>query len=128
MDRHELKRGQFTVTGGSILQENYMTGLLAAQNISLLEHHFENVTVADIRALDLHAVLFSISVQAHVRQDGRNKSAAAQLALLFHVCCAYRHDAVTVQLFAGFIDDQTAVGITVKCRHRGRSCRGGRAP
>ena len=91
-----------------------MSGLLAAQNIALLEHHFEHIAVADVGALNLHAILFGVGVQSHVGQNGGNKCTAAQLAFLLHVRRADCHNAVAVQLLAGLVYDQAAVSIAVK--------------
>ena len=62
----ELQGGKLTVTGGAVLQEDGVSGLLTAQNITLFQHALQYVAVAYASDLNLHPVCLYKVVQTDI--------------------------------------------------------------
>ena len=91
-----------------------MARLLAPQGVPLFHHPLQHVPVPHVGALQLHAVLLGVDVEAQVGHDGGHHRIAGELALVLHVQAAGGHDLVAVDEVAQLIHRQTPVGVPVE--------------
>ena len=90
-----------------------MSALLAADIVSIAEHGFDDIAVADLGAEDFSTVGFEGFIEAKVAHDGRNQGAAFEAAALEVIHRRDGHDLVAIDQLAVFVAEQDAVGIAI---------------
>ncbi len=97
-----------------MVQQDDVAGLLAAQREAVLLHRLQHVPVAD-RGLDqVDALALHRQLEAQVGHHGGDGGVAAQRAGLLHGDGQDRDDLVAVDLVAGRVGGQAAVGVAVQ--------------
>ena len=93
-----------------------MSGLLAAQIVTIFAHLFHNITVADLRLQGRHAFSFHSQMETQVAHDCRDDCVLIQFVALFQIFTADEHDAVAVDNASILIYSDTAIGVAIKCQ------------
>ena len=109
----QLQSRHQTVTGGVVLQEDDVAGLLAADDGAIREHTLQNVAIAHGGLNHLEALLLHSDGEAKVAHDGRDNLGVGELAASGEVRTADSQDVVTVDLIALAVHEQYAVGVAV---------------
>ena len=109
----QLQSRHQAVAGGVVLQEDDVTGLLAADDSTVREHALQNVAVAHGGLNHLEALLLHSDGEAQVAHDGRDDLGVGELATSGEVGTADSQDVVTVDLIALAVHEQHAVGVAV---------------
>ena len=109
----QLQSRHQAVTGGVVLQEDDVAGLLAADDGAVREHALQNVAIAHGGLNHLEALLLHGDGEAQVAHDGRDDLGVGELATGGQVGAADGQDVVTVDLVALAVHEQHAVGVAV---------------
>ncbi len=96
-----------------MVQDDDVSGLLAAQGVALGLHRLQDVAVADGRLDEVDALALHGDLEAQVRHHGADDGVLAQLPGLAHGEGQHREDLVAVDLLAGRVHGQAAVGVAV---------------
>ena len=112
-DAQDLERTDDTVACGGVVAEDHVSALLAADIVSIAEHGFDDIAVADLGAEDFSTVGFERFIEPEVAHDGRNQGAAFEAAALKVIDCCDGHDLVAIDQLTVFVAEKDAVGIAV---------------
>ncbi len=91
-----------------------MARLFAADIEPVRAHVFDDVSVADLGAVQREPLVGEMALQAEIGHHGRHQSAACQPAGLMPGLGDHRHDLVAVDDGTGFVDDQDPVRVAVE--------------
>ena len=112
-DAQDLECANDAVARGGVVAEDHMSALLAADIVSIAEHGFDDIAVADLGAEDFSPVGFEGFIEAEVAHDGGNQRAAFKAAALEVIDCCDGHNLVTIDQLTIFVTEQDAVRIAV---------------
>lgn len=116
---HGDERGDFygseqAIAGGAVFQKNDVAGLFAADDVAAAKHFFKNVAVADGGAGKRDAFASQNAFEAEIRHGGGDDAITLELVLGFEVTSDGEENAVTIDDFPRFTDEEGAIGIAVK--------------
>ena len=112
-DAQDLERANDAVARGGVVAEDHMSALLAADIVSIAQHGFDHIAVADLGAEDFSTVGFEGFIEAEVAHDGGNQGAALEAAALEVIHRRDGHDLIAIDQLAVFVAEQDAVGIAI---------------
>ena len=108
-----LETGEDALTGGGILGEDDMTGLLAAQTAAVLHHIFVNIFVTDFGFGIFDTQFVKCLVQTEVAHNRSDNGIHQQLATFLHIPAVDVKNMVSGDNIALFVHAQAAVSIAV---------------
>ena len=91
-----------------------MAGLLAADDVATSQHFFENVAVADGGAGERNAFTGEDALEAEIGHGSGDDAIALEFVLGFEMASDGEENAIAVDDFARFADEESAVGIAVE--------------
>jgi len=106
--------GQEAVAGRAVFEKNDMAGLLAADDVAAAKHLFEDVAIADGSAGERDAFAGEDAFEAEIGHGRGDDAIAFELVLGFEMARDGQENAVTVDDFSGFADEEGAVGIAIE--------------
>src|SRR5215211_3669910 len=109
-----MQSGQYTVTGGGVLQHDHMSGLLAAEGESTREHGLQNVPVSHLGLFDVNPVTSHCLYEAQIAHHRRDHGVVLESAVVTQRECQDRQDLVAIHDVACGIHRKAAVGISVQ--------------
>ena len=101
------------VTGGVVLQEDDVAGLLATDDGAIREHALKNIAVAHGGLDHLEALLLHCDGEAQVAHNGRDDLGIGELAASGQVGAADGKNVVAIDLVALAVHEQHAIGVAV---------------
>ena len=115
-DLHYFKAGEYTVACRSILGEDDMSALLAADAAAVLLHVLINVLVAYSSLCVVNTYLVKGSVKTEVGHNCSNDCIVEETSALLHVSSVYVEDMVACDDIALFVNAEAAVSVSVICK------------
>ncbi len=112
--RQHLQRGDEAVAGGREIRQHDMAGLFAAQVEALFHHPADDIAVADLRALQLHADGFEMGFKPEIGHDGGDDGVLHQPPLFLPALRDEAQQLVAVDDAAGFVAHHDAVGVAIE--------------
>ena len=91
-----------------------MAGLFATDDVTASEHFFENVAVANGGASERNAFTGQDEFEAEIGHGSGNDAIALEFVLGFEVASDGEENAIAVDDFAGFANEEGAVGIAIE--------------
>ena len=91
-----------------------MAGLFAADDVTASEHFFENVAVADGGTSERNAFTGQDEFEAEIGHGSGDDAIPFELVLRFEVASDGEENAIAVDDFAGFANEEGAVGIAIE--------------
>ena len=113
-DGQKVESREQAVTGRVLVEVNDMTGLLAAEIKSLLEHALEDIPVSDLGFLDVDVFTVAHHEESEVAHDRYDDSVLFEFSLFLHVPPDDCHDLIAVYDISLFIDGQEPVRVAVE--------------
>ena len=115
-DHHgqHLQRGQQAIARGREIRQHDVAGLFAADVDALLHHARDDIAVADLRALQLHADALEMVLEAEVGHDGGDDGVLRQPALAFPRCRDHAEQLVAIDDLAVLVAHHDAVGVAIE--------------
>lgn len=116
---HGNERGDFhgceeAVASGAVFEKNDVAGLLAADDVTAAKHFLEDVAVADGGASERDAFAGEDALEAEIGHGSGDDAVTFELILRFEIARDSEKNAVTVDDFACFADEESAVSIAVE--------------
>ncbi len=111
--RRQQQPGQRAVTRGRVVEDDDVPGLLAAEGVPVLLHLLQDVPVTDRGLHQPDARPLHRQLEAEVGHHGGHHRVRPQRGPLPHGQREHGEDLVAVDLLAGVVHGQAAVGVTV---------------
>ena len=113
-----LNGRQHAVAGGVLIKEYYVSRLLAAYGIALLEHLLQHVPVSHLCFGNVYAKLSHALLKTYIGHDGHYQRILFQPSFSLHRLSAYAHYPVAVHYITALISCYHPVRIAVKGKSR----------
>ncbi len=113
-ERSNFDGGEKAIAGGTIFQKNNVAGLLAANDIAAAQHFFEDVAISNGSAGEGDAFACEDTLEAEIGHGRGDDTIALELVLRFEVARDGEKNAIPVNDFARFADEEGAVGISIE--------------
>ena len=108
------QRGDRTVAGGRVIEQDHVSRLLAADVEAPCAHLLEHVAIADLGPLEREALRCEVPLEPKVRHDRGHHTSPGQRALFRHPGGDQRHDLVAVDRPALLVDHDQPVRVAVE--------------
>ena len=113
-ERSNFQGGEKAVAGGAVFEKNDVAGLFAADDVAAAQHFFEDIAIADGSASERDAFAGEDAFEAEIGHGRGDDAVAFELVLGFEVARDGEKNAIAVDDFAGFADEEGAVGIAIE--------------
>ncbi len=112
--RCDFYGGEQAVASRAVSEKNDVAGLFAADDVAAAEHFFENVAVADGGASERNAFAGQRAFEAEIGHGSGDHAIPFELVLRFEVTRDGKENAIAVDDFAGFANEEGSVGIAIE--------------
>ena len=92
-----------------------MSRLLAAEIISVFQHFFQHIAVADGGYLRVHVLALGKFEEADVAHYRYHAGIVFQLSAVFHIAREYREQLIAVDDLAVFVYRKASVSVAIEC-------------
>jgi len=113
-ERGDFYGGEKAVAGGAVFEKNDVAGLLAAYDVAAAKHFFEDVAIADGSAGESDAFAGEDALETEIGHGSGDDAIAFEFVLGFEMTRDGQENAVAVDDFPGFADEEGAVGVAVE--------------
>jgi hypothetical protein len=113
-ERSDFDGGEKAVAGGAIFEKNDVAGLFASEDVAAAEHFLENIAIADGSAGERDAFAGEDALEAEIGHGRGDDAIALEFILGFEMTGDGEENAIAVDDFSGFADEESAVGIAIK--------------
>ena len=114
-ERSDFYGGEKAVAGRTVFQKDDVAGLLAADDVAGAQHFLENVAIADRGAGECDSLTGEDALKTEIGHGCGDNAIALELILRFEVARNGKKNAVAVDDFSCFADEESAVGVAVEC-------------